>query len=135
MSGKFVKGQSGNPNGRPKKDKTIRDRLMTHADEVIDQLLAQCREGNTQACSILLNRITPSLKPATAPTEIPANLFDQSPTLASQAGALFSEATRGELSPDVANSFISSLASIAKIIETSELIERIERLEGLSNDH
>jgi hypothetical protein len=130
MAGKFVKGQSGNPKGRPKKDKTIRDRLMTHADEVINNLLKQCNDGNTQACSILLNRITPSLKPLTAPTEIPANVFDNTPTLATQAGALFSEATSGNLSPDIASQLIGALSNIGKIIETTELLERIEALES-----
>jgi hypothetical protein len=40
MSGRFIKGQSGNPGGRPKALEAIRDLAREHTVEAIDTLVA-----------------------------------------------------------------------------------------------
>jgi hypothetical protein len=124
--GKFVKGQSGNPAGRPRKDAPIRAMIEQHRDKIINHLLQQCEEGQTAACVALLSRIAPSLKPVGEKVTIQ---LDSNAPLADQAKAVLSAASNGDLTTDTATALINSLAGVAKIIETTELLERIEALE------
>ena len=63
----FKKGQSGNPNGRPKKlpdlDKLGAEMFGADSDtapsrimEVLESMFNQAKKGNTQAATILLDR-------------------------------------------------------------------------------
>ena len=61
-SGMFQPGQSGNPSGRPKEDKTIRDLAQSHTKEAIETLAAIAKNpkssdsARVQACNALLDR-------------------------------------------------------------------------------
>lgn len=61
-SGMFKQGQSGNPSGRPKADKTICEMARMHTREAIDVLLAIVRNqkapsaSRVQACNAILDR-------------------------------------------------------------------------------
>lgn len=56
----FKKGQSGNPNGRPKKlpalDKLLSDKDDNEYQAVIDAIFTRAKKGDMKAAEILLNR-------------------------------------------------------------------------------
>ena len=61
-SGMFKPGQSGNPTGRPKADKTIRDLARTYTKEAIRTLAEIAKNpkssdsARVQACNAILDR-------------------------------------------------------------------------------
>lgn len=67
---KFIKGQSGNPAGRPvgiTKTTEIRQQLENSAGGVINKLIEMAEGGDIDAIKLVLERICPALKPITQP--------------------------------------------------------------------
>jgi len=123
---RFERGKSGNPSGRPRKDKTIRAQLMEHGEAVIASLIDQCKAGNTSACIALLNRITPSLRPITESVRIE----QAGESIEANAEAIQTMMMEGRLPAETAMQFLNSLATVQKITELGDLLTRIEALEA-----
>jgi len=73
---------------------------------------------------MLLDRITPTLKPIAMPINLPVN-----GTLAEQGGEVIRASLSGQIPPDIGSQLITALAAQSKIIEIDELTKRIEALE------
>jgi hypothetical protein len=78
-----------------------------------------------QACKMLLDRITPTLKPQALPIFLPATS-----TLAEQGSEIIKATMTGQIPPDIGSQLITALANQAKIVEIDELSKRIEALEN-----
>jgi hypothetical protein len=124
----FIKGQSGNPKGKPK-DKTpatqFRKTIVQHMPEIITMLVEQAKAGDVAAAKVLLERVCPTLKPMATPVNIQI-----AGTLAQQGDEIIRATMTGSIPPDIGAQLITALAAQAKIIEIDELTQRIEILEG-----
>lgn len=63
--GKFVKGHSANPDGRPPGSTsaaTIRKAIEKESGDIIKAVIASAKKGDMQAARILIDRICPVLK-------------------------------------------------------------------------
>jgi len=124
---KFKKGQSGNPNGRPP-GKTpgaqIRKAIVERKDDILAAVIDAAVNGDMQACKMLLDRITPTLKPQATPVNIPTGA-----TLPETGGNVVDATLNGSIAPDVGAMLIRALAEQGKLIELQELTERLQRIE------
>jgi hypothetical protein len=125
----FQPGTSGNPKGR-KPGQTpgaqIRKAIEERKDDILQAVINAAVNGDMTACKMLLDRITPSLKPVAAQIAL---VVPEGAGLSEQGAAVLKSALSGEIPADVAAQLISALSSQAKITEIDELIKRVELLE------
>jgi hypothetical protein len=126
----FVKGQSGNPLGRPVgvKDRrtALRDALEGRGPELVDKAVEMALNGDTAVLVALLSKLIPRVRPESSLIEFP--LSSEKPT--GQAMQLLSATLSGEISPSTAAELIQAMTNAVKVREADELQERLERLEA-----
>jgi|TARA_B100002003_G_C13817163_1_gene402461 hypothetical protein len=128
LTGRWVKGQSGNPEGRKPgvsdwRNK-YREALDTAAPEIINSIISAALQGDSTAQRICMERLIPPLKATDSPVTVPL-----SGGLGEQGRVVLQSIADGELTPGEAESVFRSLSAQAKIAELSELEKRIEALE------
>ncbi len=127
---KFKPGQSGNPAGRPKgttAGSKIRKAIDERRDDILKSVINAAVNGDMQACKMLLDRITPPLKPVAANVQL--SLPDVA-GLAEQGAAVVNATLSGTIPPDVGSQLITALSNQAKLVEVDELVKRVEALEA-----
>ncbi|WP_268921423.1 DUF5681 domain-containing protein [Methylotetracoccus oryzae] len=122
--GRWKKGQSGNPSGRPSKVSPHRKLLADNAGALASKMIELATGGDVQALRWCLDRLVPPLKARTEPVTL-----DLAGSLAEQGNAILRAAGDGRITPDEAHTLLSALASQARIVEVTELQTRIEALE------
>lgn len=123
-------GPSPNPSGRPP---GVPDRRLMATQAALDEmrsimmmLVARALEGDTNAASIVLSKVLPSVK---AQAEKVSFEFDATAPISEQVAAVLDGVAQGKLAPDVARLIIDSIKSLADVRATEELSARIEALE------
>ena len=113
--GKFAKGSSGNPAGRPKSESAdLRRKLTEHGDAVVDVVLAAAKSGDLVACRLVLERLLPALKSTAAPVVM---AMPDDAGLSDTGRAILAAITDGDLAPDVGSRLLAAVGSLARIIE------------------
>ena len=51
-SGRWTKGQSGNPSGRPRSDHNVKELARSHCPEAIETLATICRKGTSESARV-----------------------------------------------------------------------------------
>jgi hypothetical protein len=127
-SPRFEKGISGNPLGR-KPGKTpgakIRKAIELRADDILQAVIDSAVQGDMTACKMLLDRITPVLKPQSIPITLPSN-----GTLLEKGNEVIKAMLSGQIPTDTGSQLITALGHQLKIVEVDELTRRIEALEA-----
>ena len=130
-AGRWVKGQSGNPQGRPPGRPDARTKitraLMDDGHAVARVVIDAALEGDMQACGIVLSKIAPSMKPQAERTPFD---FDATAPVPAQIEAVLSAIAQGVLAPDVGQTIISALGTLADARAVADLESRIITLEA-----
>ncbi len=127
-STRFKPGKSGNPGGRASAGLTeLRQRLAKDGLKVADIVLKQALAGDLAACKMVLDRLSPPLKPIAAPVSI---ALPDDAGIADTARAFVAAAASGDMPADLAAAMVTAVAGLARIIEIDDLQKRIELLEA-----
>jgi hypothetical protein len=126
--GRFRKGESGNPAGRPPgvgKAAQLRASIDQHVPDILAAVVREAKGGDVQAARLLLDRVLPPLKSVDLPVSLPLP-----PELAAQGRAVVEALAKAEITPDEAASVMQAIAAQARIVEVDELERRVAALEA-----
>jgi len=129
---KFQKGQSGNPNGRPKgsrnKSTILFDRLLDeNAQALIEKAIELAKAGDVPSLRLCIDRIVPARKDR----HIEFNLSEMSTAAdaVNAAAALAKAVATGELTPSEAADLGKLVESYTRALQGAEFEERLSKLE------
>lgn len=132
--GQWKPGESGNlrgrPPGRPDKRLLATQQMLDEMRNIIAVLVGKALEGDTNAASIVLAKVLPSVK---AQAEKVSFEFDASLPISEQVAQVLDAVAAGAVAPDVGRLIIDSIKSLADVRATEELAARIEALEAASD--
>jgi Family of unknown function (DUF5681) len=124
---KFKPGVSGNPKGRTA-GKTpgakLRKAIEEKADDILQAVISAAIDGDMQACKMLLDRITPTLKPQALPVFLP--IVD---SLSEQGDEIIKATMGGLIPPDIGSMLITALSNQGKLVDLQEMAKRLKRIE------
>jgi len=129
----FVKGQSGNPRGKPKGARHMTTQItyaMLEGDlqEVLSKVLDKAKSGDMTACRMILDKVLPNAKDRA----INLNLVDINnlSDIASAQHKIIDAVFSGDITPNEGEKISSIIESRRRVIETVDLETRITLLEG-----
>lgn len=126
-AGKFVKGQSGNPAGRPKQESAlIRQELAKHSEAIIEKLLSKALDGDLTAIKMILDRIAPPLKPVSLPSAVQV---PEGATLQEMGTAIIQQSINGELEPGEAVQLLNAITQLKPVTMADEYIQLQNKLD------
>ena len=132
----FVKGQSGNPNGRPEGSRnraTILAQVLLdgQAEELIQKCVQMALDGDSTAMRLCIERLVPPRKDRPVNLDLP-QMECVEDTIKAMA-VISSGVADGELTPSEGQVLSGMVENYRKAIETTELEERISNLEKRKN--
>ena len=132
----FIKGQSGNPNGRPEGSRnkaTILAQALFdgQAEELIQKCIQMALEGDSTAMRLCIERLVPPRKDRPVNLDLPK--MECVEDTVNAMAVISSGVADGELTPSEGQVLSGMVENYRKAIETTELEERISNLEKRKN--
>lgn len=135
-SSKFKKGQSGNPQGKPKgarnKSTLAAEALLEGSlDKICKRVEEEALNGNMQAAKMILDRFIPVRKDRVIKIDLPMISTYEDVLLA--IGYVVTAVGNGTISPSEGESLSRTIDLYSKALETNQLEQRLNELESLLN--
>ena len=132
MAGRFHKGQSGNPAGKPRGAKNrsslVAERLFAdESREICGSVIAQAKTGNMQAAKIILDRVLPPIKDKPIEIDLPKMMTCND--LVRAVECITSAVGSGLISPLEGESIARIVDIHIKALELNEIEKRLSNLE------
>lgn len=130
--GRWPKGVSGNPAGKPKgaRHKTtmaVQALLDGEAEALTRKCIDLAKEGDTTALRLCMERIAPATKSRPVQVDLPA--IETADDVLKAQGATIEAMASGQITPEEAATIAGVLDAKRKAIETVQLEERVAKLE------
>jgi hypothetical protein len=132
----FKRGQSGNPDGRPKGSRNVttvalETLLDGQATALTQKAIDLALAGDMAALRICLDRILPPRKDRPTTFDFPA--ITTAAEAAATMSAILAAVAGGEITPAEASEIAKLVDSYVRAVEATELAARIERLERMTS--
>ena len=133
IKGRFKKGMSGNPSGRPRglRNKTTRAvmaMLEAESGSVTRALIASAKQGDSTALRIIVDRLAPAPRtPAREPYDV--GPLESVGDCVNALRRIVIDVASGELPGDHADEIAARIRDQARVMEAEEFERRIEVLE------
>jgi hypothetical protein len=132
VNGRFAKGQSGNPAGRPSGARNhstlLAERLLeSQTREICAAVIAGALAGNMQAAKIVLDRILPPKKDRPINIDLPE--MSSSSELVKAMACVINAVSSGQISPSEGEAIARILDVHSKTLELKEFEQRLSVLE------
>jgi hypothetical protein len=130
-NGRWAKGQSGNPRGRPPGRPDARTKitraLLDEGLEIARVVTDAAKEGDLQAASLVLSRIAPALRPEAQPVSFD---FDSTASPVRQIEAVLAAVAEGTVPVDLGKQLIDAIKALSDVRAAEELEARLAALEA-----
>jgi Family of unknown function (DUF5681) len=132
QDGRFRKGKSGNPVGRPvgSRNKTtlaMQELLDGEAETIVGKAIEKAKEGDSIALRLCLERIVAPRKDRPIAFTLP--LIESAADALRATGALVGAVASGDVTPSEAADLAKLVDGYVKSLEAMELSERVSKLE------
>jgi hypothetical protein len=130
--GRFSKGASGNPSGRPRgspnKARLLMEALLEgEAQELIRKVIDLAKDGDTQALRLCLDRLMPAARDRAVVFDFPPIQSLEDIPLAMT--SIMTAISEGRITPPEGELLSHILADYARIITTQDVERRLQKLE------
>lgn len=134
--GRFQKGQSGNPNGRPKGSRNkasliVQSMIEGEAEEIAKKLLEMAKQGEMQAIKMIVERLLPPMKELPLNADLSIAGINEASDITASYSSLFDDVAAGEITLSEAKELANLLEGKRKAIETLEVKARLDELKAL----
>ena len=131
--GKFRRGQSGNPSGRPagarhKVTRAVEALLEGEAEALTRKAVEMALGGDGPALRLCLDRIAPARKDMPVSFALPP--IESAADTVTASASLLAAVAGGEVTPDEAGRVMALLTAHKSLVETGNLESRITALEA-----